>query len=155
MNHISWIDCVFTGQDLILSVAYVYLYWKRMKESEAFASERSKRRDAKTFKLLITANSIVLLLDVVQNFLLCRKIYIARYMCFPLICAIKLEVEFIVLNRLVKNTEKSVQSLQVPSLGIETSVAEVRDAEAGEPRVEARPMVTTQILDEKSRDTER
>jgi hypothetical protein len=147
MHAISWLDVIFTLQDLILSVAYVYLYWRHMRDSEAFANERSKRRDATTFKLLIAANSVVLLLDIIQNVLLCLKIYIARYMCFPLICAVKLEVEFFVLNRLVKSAEKSSQSLQVAEFSDVASIAAIKGAEAG---VQAKSAVSMHLSDSSS-----
>jgi hypothetical protein len=147
MHAISWLDVIFTLQDLMLSIAYIYLYWRHMKDSEAFANERSKIRDATTFKLLIGANSVVLLLDVIQNVLLCLKIYIARYMWFPLICAIKLEVEFFVLNRMVKSAEEASQSLQVARFSIGASVPADKGVEAG---VQAGPVVSMQHLDDSS-----
>jgi hypothetical protein len=101
-----------------------------MTASEAFANERSKRRDATKFKLLITANSLVLQLDVIQNVLLRLKVYIARYICFPPICAIKLEVEFFVLNRLIKSVEETSQPLRVAEFRSKEFVGTVKDAEA-------------------------
>lgn len=101
-----------------------------MKASEAFANERSKRQDATKSKQLITANSVVLQLDVIQNVLPCLKIYISRYMCFPLICAIKLEVDFVVLNRIVKSVEETSKSLRVAEFSSEKFVSIVKGAEA-------------------------
>ncbi|KAF2008985.1 hypothetical protein BU24DRAFT_497560 [Aaosphaeria arxii CBS 175.79] len=112
MHAISWLDVIFTLQDLLLSVSYIYLYWKHMKDTAEFSSDAARARDATTFKLLIGANSLVITLDVIQNVLLCLKFYLARYMWFPLICAIRLEVEFFVLNRLVKNTEEATHALE-------------------------------------------
>jgi hypothetical protein len=143
MHAISWLDVIFTLQDLILSVAYIYLYWTHMRDSAAFATEHVKQRDAATFKFLIAANSIVLLLDVIQNILLCLKIYLARYMVFPLICAIKLEVEFYVLNRLVKSAEKASQSLQAGKFSVETSLATSKGTESEK---QVRPLVSMQRL---------
>lgn len=147
MHAISWLDVIFTLQDLILSVAYIYLYWRHIQVSKAFASEESEQRDATTFKLLIAANSVVLLLDIIQNVLLCLKIYLARYMWFPLICAIKLEVEFFVLNRLVKRAEKASHSLQVARFDITSSVTEGKGSEAG---IQARPVISTHLVDNDS-----
>jgi hypothetical protein len=123
VHAISWLHVIFTLQDLILSVAYIYLYWKHMKESEALATEHAQKRDAATFKFLVAANSIVLCLDIIHNTLLCSDIYLARYMVFPLICSIKLELEFFVLNRLVKRAEKASQDLQAGQFADGTSTA--------------------------------
>jgi hypothetical protein len=102
-----------------------------MKALEAFANERPKRHGATTRKLLITANSVVLLLDVIQNVLPCLKVYISRYMCFPLICAIKLEVEFFILNRLVKCAEEASESLHVAEFSSEGFVSTVKNDDTG------------------------
>ena len=78
--------------------------------------------------MLITANSVVLLLDVTQNVPLCLKVYIASYTCFLVICAIELEVTFFVLNRLVKRAK---EALQVAEFNTEKFVGTAKDADAG------------------------
>ena len=115
-NSIAWLDVIFTLQDLMLSASYIYLFWKRAREAVEFSDDRTKRRDRTTMRLLIGANVIVLVMDIIQNVLLCMRIYLARCMWFPLICAIKLEAEFFVLNRLVKSTEETSHALQAGQL---------------------------------------
>lgn len=123
VHAISWLHVIFTLQDLTLSVTYIYLYWKHINDSKAFATEHAKKRDTATFKFLIAANSLVLFLDIIHNVLLCSNVYLPRYMAFPLICSIKLELEFFVLNRLVKRAEKASQNLQAGQFADDTSTA--------------------------------
>ena len=129
-HAIAWLDVIFTIQDAVLSGSYIYLFWKRMKQSADFSHDRAKKRDTATFRLLVLSGVIVILLDVVQNVLLCLKMYIARSMWFPLICALKLEAEFFVLNRLVKAAEQASQSLQNGSLRLGISMISTKNDEA-------------------------
>ena len=144
-HAIAWLDVIFTIQDVTLSGAYIYLFWQRMQRSSGFANERAKRRDMATFKLLIAAAAIVLTLDIIQNVLLCLKIYIARSMWFPLICALKLETEFFVLNRLVKAAERASNSLQNGSLRLGMSVLSTKHDEV---TPEASPEAVTEAVEE-------
>lgn len=111
-HAVAYLDVIFTAQDLVLQSFYIYFFWKHLEDSSQFATTKMKRNDKTTFWLLIVAYAVVVSVDIISNVLLCLKIYVARSMVFPLLCAIKLEVEFLVLNRLAK-----IAATSSPSLG--------------------------------------
>jgi hypothetical protein len=60
-------------------------------------------KDARiTFALPVTAYALVFLVDVSMHTLLCVKLHLARIMGLPVLEAIKLRVEFLVLNLLLE-----------------------------------------------------
>jgi hypothetical protein len=76
-----------------------------------------KKECRKIFVLLVLAYVWVILADVSQFALLCRKLYLARMMCLPPLEATKLQIEFFVLNKLVEVGKMKQQALGRQSVG--------------------------------------
>jgi hypothetical protein len=92
----SFMEIVFSVQETVLASTYIYLFLQYTKDS------RSEPETKRTLYLLIGAECAVLSTDLILNALLYTEFYLARTMIQAFISMLKLKVEFIVLNSLVK-----------------------------------------------------
>jgi hypothetical protein len=97
-----YVEVVFTVQDVTLSSLYIFYFWKYLNDVPAHAGERMRKESRTIFALLLIAYIWVILADVSMYTLLCVKLFLARMMCMPFLDAIKLRLEFLVLNRLIE-----------------------------------------------------
>jgi hypothetical protein len=112
-----YIDVVFTLQDIIISSLYIFYFWQYMNDVPAHAKEQMKTETRTMFVLLVLAYVWVIMADVSMYALLCSKLYLARMMCLPVLEALKLQVEFFVLNRLVEVSKLKQQLMGRQSIG--------------------------------------
>ena len=112
-----YIEVVFTVQDVVLATLYLYYFWGYMRDVPLSLRPRIQRRCRVIFALLVLAYVWVLLADCAQYVLLCRRLYLARMMVLPALEAIKLKIEFFVLNKLVVVGTMKQQLLGRQSLG--------------------------------------
>jgi hypothetical protein len=88
-------EVIFTVQEAIITTAYVYLFIRFTK------GRRDEPRTKLTLWLLLSAEMLVLATDIVLNVLLYTESFLARQMITAFTQALKLRIEFIVLNSLV------------------------------------------------------
>jgi hypothetical protein len=92
----AFTEIVFSVQETVLASMYIYLFLQYTKDS------RSEPETKRTLYLLIGAECAVLSTDLILNALLYTEFYLARTIIQAFISMLKLKVEFIVLNTLVK-----------------------------------------------------
>jgi hypothetical protein len=93
---VSSLEIAFSVQETMLTALYIYLFVQNTADS------RDEPETKRTLYLLIGAECIVLSTDVVLNVLLFAKFYLPRTMVQAFMSMLKLKVEFIILNSLVK-----------------------------------------------------
>jgi hypothetical protein len=99
------LNIVFALQEIILSSMYIYLFFKFVRAGRVEGS-RFSPRDKTTFKLLILAQLVVLISDVAMVVLIYIRYNLLRMTMVQFTYALKLRLEFVVLNRLA-GPEKS------------------------------------------------
>ncbi|KAF2426247.1 hypothetical protein EJ08DRAFT_375765 [Tothia fuscella] len=100
-----YFNVVVGAQEIVLSTMYIYLFYK-------FARAGSfEQRDRGTFLLLILAQLIIVITDVAMIVLICIRYNLLRMMLVPFTYALKLRLEFLVLNRLA-GPERSRQRIR-------------------------------------------
>jgi len=102
-NIASYFKGIFSVQEIVLSSLYIYLFVQFVRERGSEQSQEIKT----TFRLLIAAQVIIIVLDVIISALLYFEFYLARKIVFTFIYAVKLKIEFLVLNCLVSFAQKS------------------------------------------------
>jgi hypothetical protein len=112
-----YVEVVFTMQDVVLASLYLWYFWGYMRDVPSHLRPRMQRQCRDIFALLVLAHVWVVLADCSQYALLCRRLYLARMMVLPALEAIKLKIEFFVLNKLVEVGQMKQQLLGRQSLG--------------------------------------
>lgn len=93
-NIFSGTDVVFTVHEIVLSSMYIYFFYQ-------FARGGSlEPRDRATLMLLVIAQIVILLSDAATTVLIYIHFYVLRMALLPFTYAVKLRLEFVVLNRL-------------------------------------------------------
>jgi hypothetical protein len=92
---ISFTEIAFSVQETILASMYIYFFL------QFTADSRGEPETKFMLRMLLGAEVVVLSTDVVLNVLLYTKLYLPRIMIQAFMSALKLKVEFIVLNSLV------------------------------------------------------
>jgi hypothetical protein len=90
------LEMIFPFSEIVLSALYVILFIRFMKHTGGSSDPSMKR----TFYLLIAAEVFVVIVDVIGITLWYMDLYLLRLAVVPLISALKLKVEFMILNRL-------------------------------------------------------
>jgi hypothetical protein len=111
-THFVYFDVGFAGQDVLLSTVYVCYFWIYLHSIPTETSEDVKMQDRTTFRLVIVAYIVVLMTDVLALVLLGRNLLLARYTVLGLVLVLKLNVEYFVLNRLVKTSHRRMEILE-------------------------------------------
>lgn len=108
----EYFELLFAAQEIFISSCYVYYFWHYMHDAPP-ATQENMGRDIKfTFTGLIAAYVWVFLSDFTLYVLLYNDYYLARMMVLPLSQAIKLSLEFVVLNYLVEFRKKKSRNLR-------------------------------------------
>jgi hypothetical protein len=110
-HFISYLDVIYSVQEVVLSTAYIYLFIRFVRMGTSKGSSHAHLR--RTTHLLIVAEAVVVLTDLAVNVLLYQRLYLARRMVLTFVCAFQLRVEFLVLNRLASSAHMDVP-LPVP-----------------------------------------
>jgi hypothetical protein len=105
---LSHFEVIFSVQEVLLSSLYIFFFIRFVKQGGSQGSKNLRR----TFHLLITAEVIIIVCDITVNILLYLNLYIPRKIILPFIYAIKLQIEFLVLNRLVSSAQNTDAQLQ-------------------------------------------
>jgi len=92
----SFTEIAFSVQETTLAGLYIYFFFQFAKDSRAEPATKA------TLRLLLGAECVVLSVDIVLNVLLYKKLYLPRSMIQAFSSILKLKIEFIVLNSLVK-----------------------------------------------------
>jgi hypothetical protein len=100
-------DIIFTLEGFFLCGLYIYLFRRKFVKDL-----RPNNRTRSFFRLLIIAQTIVAVVDVAANVLLFLDYYLPASSTTPLRFAIKVKIEFVILNRLVLFTNQ--ESLTLP-----------------------------------------
>jgi hypothetical protein len=100
-NDSRYVDFGYAGQDVLLSLMYIYFCKAYVEEVPVYSDESEKRRIRAIIWQLVAASIIVLISNVVTLVLLCKKMLLARYTLNMLVFALKLKVEVFVLTQLV------------------------------------------------------
>jgi hypothetical protein len=91
---IYYLNFIPAVQEIALSTMYIYLFFR-------FARAGSfEPKDKITFLLLTVAQLVILVSDVAMIALIYNRCYVLRMMLLPFAYALKLRIEFLVLNRL-------------------------------------------------------
>jgi hypothetical protein len=112
-----YVEIVFTLQDISLASLYLWYFWLYMVDVPPSVRSQIDKQCRIIFSLLVLAYVWVMLADVSQYALLCRRLYLARMMVLPAMDALKLKIEFFVLNKLVEVGRMKQQLLGRQSLG--------------------------------------
>lgn len=107
----EYFELLFSTQEILISSCYIYYFWQYMNDAPPATQEDMSKDINFTFTGLIAAYVWVLLSDITLYYLLYNDYYLARMMIMPLSQAIKLSLEFVVLNYLVKFREKKQRYL--------------------------------------------
>jgi hypothetical protein len=123
-TFMSHLEIIFSVQEIILSSLYIYLFIRFVRQGGAKGVRSLKR----TFYLLILAEVVIVVCDVALNVLLYYGWYLARRTILAFVYALKLQIEFLVLNRLARSRqagEAQWQDLGV-DVGARTALPELR-----------------------------
>ncbi|KAF2421087.1 hypothetical protein EJ08DRAFT_522801 [Tothia fuscella] len=104
----SFTEIVFTVQEMVITTLYVYYFIQQTVETQG---EPDTKR---TLKLLIAAEVVVFVTDVILNLLLYKWRFLPRNMIQPFCTALKLKIEFVVLNSLVDYSKSISRSTALP-----------------------------------------
>lgn len=119
-EKISFTEIVFSIQETVLASRYIYFFL------EYAADVRGDPQTKWMLRMLVGAEFMVLSCDVVLNTLLYTKFYLPRVMIQAFMSAVKLKIEFAVLNCLVEYAQhKSHRQLSSLSAG-QTETLEAR-----------------------------
>jgi hypothetical protein len=96
---IAKFEIAFTIQEAMLTTLYIYLFIRFTKDHQG--DPRTKY----TLWQLVATELFILVIDIIVNALLYMQIYLARQMIQAFAVALKLRVEFMILNSLVKYSQ--------------------------------------------------
>jgi hypothetical protein len=123
-ENISFTEIAFSVQETVLASMYIYFFLQYTVDS------RREPETNTTLRMLVGAEFVVLSTDVVLNTLLYTKYYLPRVMIQALMSALKLKIEFVVLNSLVEYAQhkahrqlSSISARQMETLGSSTNPA--------------------------------
>jgi hypothetical protein len=116
----SYVQIIFAVQECVLSCLYIYFFWGYINDVPERVKDKIQKEVKATFCLLVMAYGWILMSNVLIYVLDFKKIFLARDLCFNPVYAIKLEIEFFVLNRLVRISQLKRDVLSNPSLTIST-----------------------------------
>ncbi|QDS74540.1 hypothetical protein FKW77_007687 [Venturia effusa] len=107
----NYFELLFAAQETSIASCYIYYFWQYMNDVPPVTSKNLKWDINFTFTGLVAASLWVLLSDTTLNVLLYNELFLARMTIMPLFQAIKLSLEFVVLNYLVKFRKKKQRCL--------------------------------------------
>lgn len=116
----SYVQIMFAVQECVLSSLYIYFFWGYTNDVPERAKTKIRKEVKATFCLLVMAYGWILMSNVLIYVLDFKKIFLARDLCFNPVYAIKIEIEFFVLNRLVSISQLKRDALSNSSLTIST-----------------------------------
>ncbi|RDI88183.1 hypothetical protein Vi05172_g1813 [Venturia inaequalis] len=96
------LEMIFPFSEILLSSLYVFLFIRFMRQSAGAADPHMRR----TFYFLVVAEAFVVIMDLVGITLWYMDLYLLRLAVLPLTTALKLKVEFLILNRLTSIGKK-------------------------------------------------
>ena len=108
MAVLSRLDVIFSVQETFLSTLYIFLFTRFMRQGDSQVSKDVKRM----FYFLVTVESFPIISHAILNALLFLNLYLARRMIFGFIYAVKLRIEFVVLNKFMDFKQKRQTQLQ-------------------------------------------
>jgi hypothetical protein len=116
LNDKVWVvtfrlEVIFPVADILLAVLYIYLFIRFMRQAVSSVDAHTRR----TFLLLVLSEAAVVVLDVAGITLWYVELYLLRLALLPFIYAVKLKVEFAVLNRLAGVGKKRARLNSVES----------------------------------------
>lgn len=117
------VDILFPLQDICLSTLYLYFFWSYLNDvpADVEVSKELKSKCRAILALLAVAFVWVAATDVSMYVLQLTKWYLVRMMVLPFLEAVKLDIEFFVLNKLVEGSKMKQEMLC--QLGIRISHA--------------------------------
>lgn len=120
------LEMIFPFFEILLSSIYVYLFIRFMRQSTGAAHPHMKR----TFYFLVLAETFVVIMDVIGITLWYLDLYLLRLAVLPFTTALKLKVEFLILNRL---TEIGKRKNELRSITVSTHDQENEEAPVASP----------------------
>jgi hypothetical protein len=114
----SYVQIVIAVQECVLSSLYIYFFWGYTNDVPERIKSKIHKEVKSTFCLLVMAYGWILMSNVLIYVLEFKKIFLARDLCFNPVYAIKIEIEFFVLNHLVRISQLKRDAMSNPSLTI-------------------------------------
>ena len=111
-KHAIYIDIGFVGQDVLLSSLYILYFWRYMHDGEQLLPHEVRTELRRMLIFLLCAFALVLISSILSLVLLGKWLLLARYTMLPLVNVLNLQVEFFVLNRLVRTADIKSKALQ-------------------------------------------
>lgn len=111
------VDILFPLQDIFLSSLYLYYFWDYLNDMPGEVDKELQNKCRRIFALLLAAFIWVSATDVSMYALQLTKWYLVRMMLLPFLEAIKLKLEFVVLNQLLEASEMKRKMLQDGEFG--------------------------------------
>jgi hypothetical protein len=99
-------EVVFTVQEILITTMYIYLFVRFTK------GHRDEPRTRATFYQLLVAEVFVMTTDIILIVLLYTENFLARQMITSFTVAVKIRIEFLVLNSLVEYSQATQQRRQ-------------------------------------------
>jgi hypothetical protein len=121
----SYVQIIFAVQECVLSSLYIYFFWGYTNDVPERVKAKIQKEVKATFCLLVMAYGWIVMSNVLIYVLEFKKIFLARDLCFNPVYAIKIEIEFFVLNRLVRISQLKRDALSNPSITISTTGLQV------------------------------
>jgi len=116
------VEMIFPFSEIALSTLYVFLFIRFMRQSSSSGNVHMRR----TLYLLVGAEIVVLVTDVIGIALWYTGLYLLRLALLPFLYSLKLKVEFMILNRLTgigkRKSELRNITLSVHEEALETEV---------------------------------
>jgi hypothetical protein len=106
-----YLDIVLTIEGFVICGLYIFLFRRKFIQGLS-----PSRRTRSFFQLLIIAQTIVAVVDVAANVLLFMDYYLPSAATTPLRYAIKVKIEFLILNRLVLFTQRESSFTLLPRI---------------------------------------
>lgn len=104
---VSFMEVVSSAQETAIATLYIYLFVRFTKDSIREPGTRMALR------LLIVAECVVISTDIVLCVLLYLKLYLPRMMIQSWISVMKLQIEFVMLNSLMKFSQRRANRLEL------------------------------------------
>jgi hypothetical protein len=102
----TYYEVLLSVQEASLSSLYIFLFVRFIRQGDSQSPKETK----KVLYLLVAAEVTIILCDLASNTLLYLQVYFARRIIFTFVFAIKLRVEFAVLNRLAIFGQQRMQA---------------------------------------------
>lgn len=108
----SYVDIGMAGQDIVLSAIFVYYFWRHTRDRMGDLPPKAQQKLTTTFRMVLAFAALIAAGLVLQLTLLGKRLFLARWIIYPVIRMFILKYEFFVLNKIVRASEVRISALQ-------------------------------------------